>query len=99
MSLSKFPTETVDDLIFDAIEPVRGRYLNRPDKNAVCKYLNVSTEIEKLYIEDRIDILLELNKIRNKKPQGSDLHFIIPMNSEKQVKQIIAVTKMILKVV
>ena len=77
MSLSKFPTETVDDLIFDAIEPVRGRYLNRPDKNAVCKYLNVSTEIEKLYIEDRIDILLELNKIRNKKPQGSDLYFII----------------------
>ena len=67
--------ETVDDLIFDAIEAVRGRYHKRPDKNSICKYLNVSTETEKLYIENRIDVLLESNKIRNKKLQGSDSYF------------------------
>ena len=61
MSLGKFPTETVDDLIFDANEAVRGSYHKRPDKNSVCKYLNISTEIEKLYIED----------------QGCDLYLII----------------------
>ena len=43
----------------------------RLDKNSICKYLNVSTETEKLYIENRIDVLLESNKIRNKL-QGSD---------------------------
>ena len=66
MSLGKFPRETVDDLIFEANEAVRGRYDKRPDKNSIYKYLNVSTEIEKLYIEDRVDALLESNKIRNK---------------------------------
>ena len=76
MSLDKFSMETVDDLIFDAIEAVRGRYHKRPDKNSICKYLNVSTEAEKLYIENRIDVLLESNKIRNKKLQGGDLYFI-----------------------
>ena len=38
--------------------------------------LNVYTETEKLYIENRIDVLLESNKIRNKKLQGSDSYFI-----------------------
>ena len=77
MSLGKFPTETVDDLIFDANEAVRGSYHKRPDKNSVCKYLNISTEIEKLYIEDRVDVLLESKKIRNKRLQGCDLYLII----------------------
>ena len=31
---------------------------------------------EKLYVENQIDILLESNKIRNKKLQGSDSYFI-----------------------
>ena len=89
MSLDKFPTETVADLIFDANEAVRGRYHKRPDKNSVCKYLNVSIETEKLYFEGRVDVLLESNKIRNKKLQGCDLYLIIitkiwiPMNSDK----------------
>ena len=68
--------ETVDDLVSDAIEALRGRYHKRPDKNSNCKYLNVSTETEKLYIENRIDVLLESNKIRNKKFQGSNSYFI-----------------------
>ena len=76
MSLDKFTKETVDDLIFDAIEAVRGRYHKGPDKNSICKYLNVSTETETLYIENRIDVILESNKIGNKKFQGSDSHFI-----------------------
>ena len=76
MSLDKFSMETVDDLIFDAIEAVRGRYHKRPDKNSISKYLNVSTEAEKLYIENRIDVLLEPNKLRNKNFQGSDSYFI-----------------------
>ena len=68
--------ETVDDLIFDAIEAVRGRYHKLPDKNSICKYLNASTETEKLYIENRIDVLLESSSIINKKLQGSDSYFI-----------------------
>ena len=43
--------ETVDDLICDPIEAVRGRYHKRTDKNSICKYLNLSTETEKLYID------------------------------------------------
>ena len=68
--------ETVDDLIFDAIEAVRGRYRKLPDKNSICKYLNASTETEQLYIENRIDVLLESSSIINKKLQGSDSYFI-----------------------
>ena len=75
MSLDKFTMEMVDYLNFDAIEAVRGRYHKRPDKNSIYKYLNVSTETEKLYIENRIDVLIESNKIRNKKLQGSDSYF------------------------
>ena len=59
MSLDNFSMETVDDLIFDAIEVVRGRYHKPPDKNTICKYFNVSTEAEKLFIENRIDVLLQ----------------------------------------
>ena len=58
--------ETVDDLIFDTIEAVRGRYHKRPDKNSICKYLNASTEAEKLYIENWIDVLLESNHSHKK---------------------------------
>ena len=76
MSLDKFTTENVDDLIFDVIEAVRGRFHKRRDKNSICKYLNVSTETEKLYIESWIDVLLESNKIRNKEFQGNDSYFI-----------------------
>ena len=76
MSLDKFTMETADDLIFDAVEVVRGSYHKRPDKNSSYKYLNVSTETEKLYIETRIDVLLESNKIRKKKLQGGDSYFI-----------------------
>ena len=71
-----FPMETVDDFIFDAIEVVRGRYHKRPNKNSICKYLNVSTKTEKLYIENQIDVLLESNKIRNKKLRVNDPYFI-----------------------
>ena len=76
MSLDKFTTENVDDLIFDVIEAVRGRFHKRLDKNSICKYLNVSTETEKLYIESWIDVLLESNKIRKKEFQVSDSYFI-----------------------
>ena len=76
MSLDKFTTKNVDDLIFDANEAARGRFHKRPDKNSICKYLNVSTETEKLYIENWIDILLESDKIRNKKYQGNNSYFI-----------------------
>ena len=76
MSLDKFTMETVDDSIFDATEAVRVRYHKRSNKNTICKYLNVSADSEKLYIENRIDVLLESSKIRNKKLQGSDSYLI-----------------------
>ena len=76
MSLDKFTAEAVDELIFDAIEAVRGRFHKRPDESSICKYLNVSAETEKLYIENRIDVVHESNKIRNKEFQGSDSYFI-----------------------
>ena len=105
MSLDKFTMETVDDLIFDAIEAVKGRYQKLPDKISVCKYLNVSTETEKLCIENRIDVLLESSSIINKKLEGSDSYFINynkNLNSQEfteQAKQNIALIKMILKIV
>lgn len=67
MPLDKLIMETADDLIFDTIEAVRGRYHKRPDNNSICKYLNISTET---------DVLPESNKIRNKKLQFSDLYII-----------------------
>ena len=39
MSLEKFTTKSVDDLVFDAVEAVRSRFHKRPDKNSICKYL------------------------------------------------------------
>ena len=74
MSLDKFSMETLDDLIFDAIEAVRGRYHKRPDKNSICKYLNVSTETEKLDIENRINVLFSQTKLETK--SFSDSYFI-----------------------
>ena len=49
MSLDKFTMETVDDLNFDAIEAVRGRYHKRPDIDSICKYL-MSLQKPKNYI-------------------------------------------------
>ena len=61
MSMDKFTMETFDDLIFNALEAYNGRYCKRPEKNSICKYLNVSTETEKLYIE--IGLTSYLNKL------------------------------------
>ena len=52
----------VDDLILEAIEDI-----THPYKNPICKYINVSTKTQKLFIENQIVILLVSNKIRNKK--------------------------------
>ena len=57
MSLDKFTMETVDDSIFDATEAVRVRYHKRSNKNAICKYLNVSADSEKLYIEKSFKVV------------------------------------------
>ena len=60
--------ETVDDLIFDAIKAVRGRYHKRPDKNSICINFKVSTETKELCIYlELYYVLLESNKVRNKK--------------------------------
>ena len=52
--------ETVDNLIFDGTEAVRGRYHKRPDKNSICKYL-MSLQKPKSFIL-KIGLMSYLNK-------------------------------------
>ena len=105
MSLDKFSMETVDDLIFDAIEAVRGRYHKRPDKNSICKYLNVSTEAEKLYMKIGLTSYLNQTKLETKsfkvvtRTSLITTKILITMNSQKEVKKSTALIKMIVKVV
>ena len=62
MSLNK-TTETVDHLIFDATEAVRGRFHKRPDKNSICKYL-MSLQKQKNYIL-KIGLTCYLNQTKS----------------------------------
>ena len=76
MSLEKFTMETADELIWDAIVTLGAEYQGMPDKNYICNYLNVSRKTKKLHIENRIDTLLELNKMKNIMLHGINTYFI-----------------------
>ena len=66
MSLDKFSMETVDDLIFDAIEAVRGRYHKRPDKNSICKYLMSLQKPKKYILKIGLTCYLNQTKLETK---------------------------------
>lgn len=61
MSSDKFTMATVWEVTLDVIIAIRGKYPKRPEKNCIRNYLIVSTESEKLRIENWIDTLLELS--------------------------------------
>ena len=58
MSLDKFTKETVNDLIFDLIKAVGGRYHKRHDKSFISNQMSLQKP-KTLHVEIWIDALLE----------------------------------------
>ena len=69
--------ENIDELIYEAIETIRGKKHKIPNEFSICNYLNVNTDKGKDSIECRIRYLLENGKIKNKPINGVNSYFKI----------------------
>ena len=56
----------IDELIYEAIETIRGKKHKIWNKFFICNYLNVKTDKGKGFIEYRIRSLLETGELKNK---------------------------------
>ena len=56
----------IDELIYEAIETIRGKKHQIWNKFSICNYLNVKTDKGKGFIEYRIRSLLETGELKNK---------------------------------
>ena len=67
----------LNELIYEAIETIRGKKHKIPNELSICNYLNVNTDKNKDFTEDRIRYLLENGKIKNKPKNGVNSYFKI----------------------
>ena len=77
MSLEGSTKENIDELIYEAIETMRGKKHKIPNEFSLCNYLNVNTDKDKNFIEYRIRYLLENGKLKNKPKNGVNSYFKI----------------------
>ena len=66
MSLEGSIKENIAELIYEAIETIKGKKHNISNEFSICNYLNVNTDKDKDFIECRIRYLLENGKLKNK---------------------------------
>ena len=71
MSLEGSIKENIDELIYEAIETIRGKKHKTPNEFSICNYLNVNTDKGKDFIECRIRYLLENGKIKKQAKKQS----------------------------
>ena len=69
--------ENIDELIYEAIETIRGKKYKIPNEFSISNYWNVNTDKDKDYIEYRIRYLLENWKLKNKPKNGVNFYFKI----------------------
>ena len=77
MSLEGSIKENIDELIYEAIETIRGKKHKTSNEFSICNYLNVNTDKDKDFIECRIRYLLENGKLKNKPKNGVNSYFKI----------------------
>ena len=77
MSLEESIKDNTDELIYEAIETIRGKKHKIPNEFSICNYLNVNTDKDKDFIEYRIRYLLENGKLKNKPNNGVNSYFKI----------------------
>ena len=77
MSLEGSTKENIDELIYEAIETIRGKKHKISNEFSICNYLNVNTDKDKDFIEYRIRYLLENGKLKNKPKNGVNSYFKI----------------------
>ena len=70
MSLEGSTKENIDELVYEAIETIRGKKHKIPNEFSIRNYLNVNTDKDKDFIEYRIRYLLENGKLKNKPKNG-----------------------------
>ena len=70
MSLEGSIKENIDELIYEAIETIRGKKHKIPNELSICNYLNVNTDKDEDFIECRVRYLLENGKSKNKPKDG-----------------------------
>ena len=77
MSLEGFIKENTDELIYEAIETIRGKKHRIPNEFFICNYLNINTDKDKDFSEYRVRYLLENGKLKNKPKKGVNSYFKI----------------------
>ena len=65
MSLKGSIKENIDELIYEAIETIRGKKHKIPNEFSICSYLNVNSDKVKDFIEYGIRYLLENGKLKS----------------------------------
>ena len=58
--------ENINELIYEAIETIRGKNHKIPNEFSICSYLNINTDNDKDFIEYCIRYLLENGKLKNR---------------------------------
>ena len=77
MSLEGSIKDNIDELIYEAIETIRGKKLKIPNALSICNYLNINTDKDKDFIEYRVRYLLENGKLKNKPNNAVNSYFKI----------------------
>ena len=77
MSLEGSIKENIDELIYEAIETIRGKKHKTANEFSICNYLNVNADKDKDFIKFRVRYLLENGKLKNKPKNGVNSYFKI----------------------
>ena len=77
MSLEGSIKKNVDELIYEAIETIRGKKHKIPNELSNCNYLHANTGKDKDFIEDRIRYLLQNGRLKSKPKNGVNSYFKI----------------------
>ena len=77
MSPEESVKENIDELIYQAIETIRGKKYKIRNKFSICNYLNIKTDKGKGFIEYRIRSLLETWELKNKPNNWAKSYFKI----------------------
>ena len=67
----------IDELVYEAIETIRGKKHKIVNEFSICNYLNINTDKDKDFIDYRFRYLLENGKLKNKPKKGVDSYFKI----------------------
>ena len=77
MSLEGSMKDNIDELVYEAIQTIRGKKHKIPNEFSICNYLNLYTDKDKDFIKCRIRYLLENGRLKNKPNNEVNSYFKI----------------------